>query len=330
MTQTPLHIAPVASAIRQVRSWAYKGVVVPGSRLLDRFDLMYPIILDAQKKLDAQRPIHAYDGYQPTEHDVFVCAYGKSGNNLLMQITHQIAQLGDGEFDHIYHVVPWADKLVNAYTIPLDDPSILRGSPTGLRVIRNVLYAEYLPFDPSARYIYIMRNPKEVLVSAYYHHLNVGRAHTVPSVETWMKLFCTPHFPFGGSWVKHVAGYWDQRDLSNFLLLNFHTLRHNRGQTIKQIAKFMGVGLTTEAFDKVCHKSSFEYMKANDHKFHPGKAPYPWVAKQGNFIRNGKTGQADELLTPQQQAYIDDYCRAEFKRLGSKFPYDSWFGGSNG
>jgi hypothetical protein len=46
---------------------------------------------------------------------------------------------------------------------------------------------------------------------------------------------------------------------------------------------------------------------------------------EAKMIRKGQSGASSELLTLEQQRRIDDYCRAELKRLGSDFPYDEMF-----
>jgi len=42
--------------------------------------------------------------------------------------------------------------------------------------------------------------------------------------------------------------------------------------------------------------------------------------------RGGTSGSSSDLLTPAQQKQIDDFCRADLKRLGSDFPYDEVYG----
>jgi hypothetical protein len=43
------------------------------------------------------------------------------------------------------------------------------------------------------------------------------------------------------------------------------------------------------------------------------------------MMRKGASGGSSELLTPEQQLQIDDYCRRELGRLGCDFPYDAAF-----
>jgi len=49
----------------------------------------------------------------------------------------------------------------------------------------------------------------------------------------------------------------------------------------------------------------------------------PWRGT-GTMVRRGAQGGSSELLSLEQQRRIDDYCRAELRRLGSDFPYEEF------
>jgi hypothetical protein len=93
----------------------------------------------------------------------------------------------------------------------------------------------------------------------------------------------------------------------------------------RRVADFMGVALTDEEFARVFERSSFAHMKTITHKYDFIKT-FPWSKPEGANVRRGKRGGADELLSPELQKRIDDYFRAELKRLGCDFPYDQAFG----
>jgi len=89
---------------------------------------------------------------------------------------------------------------------------------------------------------------------------------------------------------------------------------------VQQVANIMKVQLTTEELSHVVERSSFEHMKTINHKFVPSSDGLPW-AKELKMMRTGKTGNSNELLSPQQQQRIDAHFQAELKSLGSDFPY---------
>ena len=107
-----------------------------------------------------------FGDYQPTAHDVFACVYFKSGTNWLMQILVQVIHHGAAEFEHVHDIVPWPDSPDPRYAVPLSDDTAWKNSPTGLRVIKTHLDFTRVPFSPEARYVCVVRDPKDVCVSA--------------------------------------------------------------------------------------------------------------------------------------------------------------------
>jgi len=267
----------------------------------------------------------AFADYQPTSHDVFVCAYSKSGTYWALQIALQITYYGEARFDNIHHLIPWPEKLMSADFLNLNDPGPQQKSPTGLRVIKTHLESDYVPYSPDAKYIVMMRDPKDVFVSSYYFGQGLLNAMGVNyDVVGWLKQFTSDHF-FFDSWAAHVASYWAWRNCHNVLILTFSKMKHNLRAACQQIAGLMQVTLTEKQLDSVVAKSSFQYMKSIDHKLMPeirtlGRFERP------NIMRRGKNGVAGELLNPSQQARLDLFCQSELKRLGSDLPYKSMFG----
>ena len=103
------------------------------------------------------------------------------------------------------------------------------------------------------------------------------------------------------------------------LVVSFKEMKRDlRGMVVK-VAAFLNINVSDEVIDEVCRQSSFEYMKAIDHKFAIGKM-VAW-REPGAMIRKGSQGGSSEMLNPDQQRQIDQYFIAELARLGSDFPY---------
>jgi hypothetical protein len=274
------------------------------------------------RRLAANNPLR---NYTPTAHDVFVATYVKSGTNWMMQIAHQLLFHGNAEFEHIHCVVPWPDTAImgpalHRYAIPLDDSSVWRASPEQKRVIKTHFNWDLLPYSKDARYILVIRDPKDVFVSSYFFFLKHGVLGEIGiSVDTWLRLFLSERAPIWGSWVLNAAGYWAERHRPNVMVVSFKAMKRDLGRTVEEVARFLDMRVSGEVIDRVCEKSSFDYMKRIDDKFRMWKV-VPWI-DVGPMIRKGKQGASSELLTAQQQRQIDEYFMAELKRLGSDFPY---------
>lgn len=266
-----------------------------------------------------------FKGYEAKATDVFVCTYSKSGTNWAMQIAYQVAHRGRGEFSHIHEVVSWPEA-IDPGIVPLQDDAPSRSAPTGMRVIKTHLESQHVPYSPNAKYIVVVRDPKEVLVSSYYFSQSLVPRSAMLPVDEWHALFLTNEFQYG-SWPEHVASYWPWRHKENVLFLTFDEMKADLQGTVSRIAALMGVELTAEEHELTVRKSTFEHMKSIDHKFAPPvRGPLKrW--SQPMMLRKGDRGTSHELLTNEQQARIDLHMLEELRRRSSDFPYEQMFGG---
>jgi hypothetical protein len=278
----------------------------------------------AQARVEKKNPFREYTA---GPQDVFVATYAKSGTNWMMQIAHQLIYHGAGEFDHIHSVVPWPDiqampPFMRGYAIPLDQATDWETSPERKRVIKTHFPWEWLPYSEDARYIMVIRDPKDVFVSSYFFLRDGVFGPAMPSVDTWYKLYMSGGFPIGGCWAETTAGYWAQRHRKNVLNMSFKAMKRDLPGAVRSVAKFLDIQASEALIADVTRQSSFDYMKAMDHKFRMGKI-IPWLG-EGAMIRAGKQGGSSELLTQQRQREMDAHFKAELKRLGSDFPYDEF------
>ena len=176
-----------------------------------------------------------------------------------------------------------------------------------------------MPYSEEARYIAIIRDPKDIFVSNYFFLRDGVLGPAMPSVDTWYNLYLSDKFLVGGSWAVNTAGYWAQRRRPNVLVVSFKSMKRDLKRTVLDVADFLDIRVSDAVIEEVCRRSTFEYMKRNDEKFRIGKV-IPWQP-EGAMIRKGAQGASSELLTPERQRELDAYFMGELKRLGSDFPY---------
>jgi Sulfotransferase domain len=252
--------------------------------------------------------------------------YAKSGTNWMMQIVYQLIHHGEGEFDHIHNVVPWPDaKLVGGlmmgdYAIPLDQATEWQTAPERKRIIKTHFNWELLPWSEEARYIAVIRDPKDVFVSSYFFMKNGGMGAAMPTVDTMYRLFLAGKYLLGASWPENAAGHWAQRHRPNVLVVSFASMKRDLEGTVRRVAAFLDIHVSDEVIRAVCGKASFDYMKSIDHKFGHFHI-IPWRSP-GVMMRKGGQGGSGELLTPERQRELDAHFIAELKRLGSDLPYE--------
>jgi hypothetical protein len=294
------------------------GLLVPIAKLLE--------VTRLGRRLNARRRnvLKDFGDYAATAHDVFACVYFKSGTNWLMQIAVQVIHRGAAEYEHVHDIVPWPDSPDRRYAVPLSDETAWKKSPTALRVIKTHHEFAQVPYSKEARYLCVVRDPKDVCVSAYHFLRAEGMGPMTPSVPNFVEYFLSPGFHFY-PWAEFLDGYWRVRDRENVLFMTYEEMKKDLRGTVRRIAAFLKVALSEDEVDRVVLQSSFDHMKQIEHKFETGMM-VPWATPRGAMMRRGQHGGSDELLTPALQQRIDDHCRAELKRLGCDFPYDAAFG----
>jgi hypothetical protein len=320
----------IASDFHQPRRRAFPGIVragahiplvglgVPLAKILELAGVWPRVMFNAFRR-GAQDSCFA--DYEPTGHDVFACVGFKCGTTWLLQIAVQIAYLGQAEFDNIHSVVAWPDVAApfRRHTIPLADDSSVRRAPTQLRIIKTHLQQQLVPYSSEARYLVMVRDPKDVIVSGYHFIRSLLLGPLMPSVRHWVELSLSGDLP-SGSWARHVASYWRVRNEPNVLFLTYEDLSADPAGVIQQIARFMNVDLDTEQLEAVMRAATFEEMRRHRDRFDPGRV-VPW-GKTHSMLRKGRRGEAGELLSPKLRQLIDDHSRTELRRLKCDFPYD--------
>ncbi|MCA9661732.1 MAG: sulfotransferase domain-containing protein [Myxococcales bacterium] len=288
---------------------------------IDRLGLGRPLmrlLVRPRGRLSPSANTAAFAGYTPTRHDVFICTYAKSGTNLLLQMVHQITRGGAGDFEHIHDVAPWPDS-IHPTGADLEDDHHLRAA-IPLRAIKTHLTADHVPYSPEARYIVVVRDPRDVLVSAYHFAHSVAQTLTDArfTPAEWIAMALADRLTFG-SWAAHTASWWPLRRRANVLVLNFAALLRDPDRAIRRVAAFVGVDLDDEAFARVRERCSFAWMRAHDAAFRPPLPPLPGRPPPV-MVRAGKVGEASAFTDPATLAELEAFFAAELRRRGSDFP----------
>ncbi len=262
-------------------------------------------------------------GYTPGPRDVLVCSYFKTGTNWAMYIAVQIAHRGKAAFEHIHDIVPWPEMPSSGrFVVGASDYDAWHQAPTGLGVVKTHLPMSRLPYVPEAKYLYVVRDPKDVFVSSYHFVRSVAFGFLMPPVEDWLDTYLSPDTPLG-SWAVHLDDGWRVRDRPNVLFLTYERMKADTEGTVRAIAALMGVDLTAAEIADITRLVGIDAMKRIGSRFDiPGP---PWASSGGAMVRKGQSKSAGELITLAQQQRIDRYWRAELDRLGCDFPYAEEF-----
>jgi hypothetical protein len=254
--------------------------------------------------------------YRPRPEDVFVVTQMRSGTTWMQHLVYQILLRGTGDLPGdekaLGAVSPW---LESTRTIAVADGPLV-GVERPARIIKTHLPASLCPFEPQAKYIYVVRQPLACFASC----ADFVRKNLAGFAPGWSELaawFQSEDLMWWGTWVSHVAG-WQRRaeGQSNVLWIRYEEMANDLESVIRTVADFLDVSpLTQTELAAVAHTCSLDYMRrhADAFEMHP-----PHLLQAANpFFRNGGNDRSAEV-PPAIVAEIMAWARATQAASDSK------------
>ena len=251
------------------------------------------------------------------ENDIFIASMYKSGTHWLTHIVELIKsqmKLSTHISDRIVYLdYPQFDKLPKDMSIYGEDALYI---PTKTDVANlpspRIFFShfpwEFLPYNQSAKYIYLHRNPKDVAVSAYSYFTGIKSRTFEGSFEEFFNYYI--HTDFLG-YMSHVKGYFNHENLHNLYILSYEELQRDFKLKVEEISTFLGFQMSPDIFQLIATETNFETMQNNE-----------FINSQNlmqdgcRFLRKGKVGSWKDTLTSDQSQKIDKILSV---RLGRPF-----------
>jgi hypothetical protein len=257
--------------------------------------------------------------FVPKPSDIFISPFPKSGTGWLQQIVHGLRTQGSMEFSEIGLVVPFIES---AKMLGIDINAQQVAEP---RVFKSHLTWDKIP--KGGRYIISIRNPKDVLVSAYRYWEGCFFEPCSISISVFGREFVIAKRDY---W-KHLASWWEQRDNPDILLLSYELMRADLPKTIQKIAEFLKIELTPQLLELLVKQSSIEFMRAHKEKFDDlttyvkliqefCKLPPPIEFAK---VREGKVDGYQNVLSSELSAEIDLIWQEEIETKFGIPSYDA-------
>jgi aryl sulfotransferase len=257
------------------------------------------------------------------ERDLVVDTWSKSGTTWVLQIVAQVAFGAPDGFDT--RSATWPEFTLVPYEPMMAEVAAQRD---GWRFFKTHLPVEALGIDRRVKYIYIGRDARDVVWSAYNHQAGftqesldainglpgrVGPPLTYPpggvrdSYLYFLDHGALPGFPMAHYW-SHVQGWWEVRDLPNVLLLHFNHLKADMGGQIRRIARFLGVEIDEAKWLAILEHCSFDYMR----EIAGASEQLKGVFKEGGFtfFHKGTNGRWKDVLSAEEAARCDTVAAA--------------------
>eukprot|EP01006_Ploeotia_vitrea_P066924 TRINITY_DN96020_c0_g1_i1.p1 TRINITY_DN96020_c0_g1~~TRINITY_DN96020_c0_g1_i1.p1 ORF type:complete len:306 (-),score=28.63 TRINITY_DN96020_c0_g1_i1:129-1046(-) len=274
--------------------------------------LLGSVPVRTQQKKGPFRNAELWNELQPRDDDIIIATPYKTGTTWMQQITNQLLCGGNPEVWPIHpELGPHSTGLWVEFPVGPPNKSELLNNMTTRRVLKTHLSTTGVPYNPSWRYLFVLRDPRDVCASMFNHAISMQKdfleslgekTYTQADFDTWFKdVFMMPdNQRTDWCYFQWVSEVWPWRHLSNFKFINYNNLLNNTRQEIADLAKFCNIPVTEGVLDAVTENSSFSFMKKNEKYFEPPEQ----LMTRGRFINKGKIGNHKNLLSEEHKEAI--------------------------
>jgi len=270
----------------------------------------------------------AYHNWTPRKGDVLLAVYPKTGTTWMMNIVRQLMYLKDPEMMKVAQLI---DNPLFAY-LEFGNRTkyeILERLPLKPRMLVTHMMPDVINLkkfeDAGVKVIQCYRNPKDSIVSFFYHMLAVTGEHRraqypeyfTDDFNVFFDRLTAGEAPTGykpGEWYPHYLKQWDdykKQHENMFHRVAFEDLKKDANSRIKEIASFLGISITDEEASQVVENTTFKSLKSKNDGSRPG-----------NFFRKGEIGDFKNHLTSEQEARVEESMKAVLKDTDIKFDYN--------
>ena len=263
--------------------------------------------------------------FKPRDTDIFVASNPKSGTHWLSYIVYMLKKkekLSDAYFGRVamWLEMPQVDQLgaapeqasiqveiVSKWSITKEKVSAL---PEPRFILTHFPYG-YLPKNPSVKYLYIYRNPKDIAVSLYHHMTTVKFYSVASNTYTFDEFFQMYMEKNCFNYCEQMKEYINHKDDPNLFILSYEELQTQFKVKVNEIATFLEVDLTEELFELIAKETNFDNIRENQF------INEAQLVKEGtSFFPKGKVGTWKASLSEEQSKKMDEFLLA---KLGEDF-----------
>ncbi|XP_066229974.1 sulfotransferase 2A1 [Saccopteryx leptura] len=253
------------------------------------------------------------------DEDVLTVSFPKSGTNWLIEMLCLIYSKGDPTWVQsvpIWERSPWLENTHGYNTLKDKD---------GPRLITSHLPIHLFPksvFKSKTKVIYLIRNPRDILVSGYFFWIISNFVKKPESLEQYFEWFIQGNVAFG-SWFDHTRGWMSMREKENFLIVSYEELKQDTRSTVQKICRFLGKKLEPEELNSLLKYSSFQVMKENKMSNYTLLRGWLLDGESGSLMRKGICGDWKNYFTVAQAEAFDKIFQEKMADLPQElFPWE--------
>ena len=166
--------------------------------------------------------------------------------------------------------------------------------------------------DICPKFVVVMRNVKDVIVSFYHFHKYLERCDFKGrTFDEFFEMFKDQTIYMGDP-IDHMTGWWNYKDHPNVHIVFYEDMLRDSLKQIKAIGDFIGCPVSDDTAQRIKDGCSFPKMRDRDlnmyivAKFNEGTT----------FFRKGMIGDWKNVMSAEQAKCVDDLVSERCHPLG--------------
>ncbi|XP_046632598.1 sulfotransferase 1E1-like [Daphnia pulicaria] len=282
-----------------------------------------------------------YYDFQLRDDDVFILSFPKSGTTWTQDMVWLIANDCDfqgakkllrervpfledrslGTDESLQKYLEMSKNNTGATSDIIIEPNFIDALPSP-RFIKSHLPLSCLPptLVTRCKVVYVARNPKDVAVSWYFHHLLDPIMNTNLTIEEFAEFFMRDEVLYAPYWTSVIEA-WEKRNDPNFLFLFYEDLKMDLPAQLHRICQFLGKEeLPIDQIIALTEHLKFDNFKINKSVNAQELQEAGYFKKEGNFMRKGQIGDWKNHFGEKLNSRFDEWIEKCTSATDLKFP----------
>lgn len=243
--------------------------------------------------------------FSPSEGDIFLVSYPRSGSTWLRVMLAELIYGGSGEsLNDVNYFIPVIDL----------KPFKNRVIKSDLHVIKTEdIFKVTSKYYKNKKIIYLVRDPRDVVLSWFRFQKAKGYKHDFEQFFVdWLMGRIWPT-----SWMLHVNS-WTGVGIEKYkidpMIIKYEDLLQNPEIELENLSNFIGLNISQDDLIRAINNASVENMKKKEIRGLWSSAQ----SKNMQFIGSATNNQWIDKLSPIQHKLLLDYAEKEMDRFNYK------------
>ncbi|XP_046386868.1 sulfotransferase 1C4-like isoform X1 [Ischnura elegans] len=171
----------------------------------------------------------------------------------------------------------------------------------------------------TCKVIYVARNPKDVVLSYYYHNRKYKSIGFESDMKTYWDFF-KRGLTFWSPFWSHVNEAWERRNHPNLLFIFYEDMKKDLPGSIRKVSQFLNKKMNDDQVAQLASHLDIKNFKSNP-MIDTLPEELKGIEKEGeeSFIRQGRSGQWEESFTPDMKKEADEWIKKHENKTDLRF-----------